>query len=153
MKEENVILLVEDCAEDASLALYAFKKWGIPNPVRVIPDGEQALEYLAGKGKYADRERHPLPCLALLDLKLPQLPGLEVLQWIRARRELDSLPVIVLSGTRQPEEFEQAHRLGANGCVNKTNDLNELYDLIQHLNYFSAASEYNNSAVEFFPES
>lgn len=153
MKEENVILLVEDCAEDASLALHAFRKWGIPNPIRVVPDGEQAVAYLAGTGKYADREQNPLPYLALLDLKLPQMPGLEVLQWIRARRELDNLPVIVLSGMRNPENFEEAQRLGANGCVNKSNDLNELYDLIQHLNYFSAASEFNNSAMEFFPES
>lgn len=153
MKEENVILLVEDCAEDVSLTLRAFKKWGIPNPIRVVTDGESAIQYLGGEGAYADREQHPLPALALLDLKLPQMQGLDVLQWIRARRGLDSLPVIVLSGTRNPEEFEQAHRLGANGCVNKTSELNELYDLIQHLNYFSAASEYNNSAVEFFPES
>ena len=153
MKEENVILLVEDCAEDASLALHAFRKWGVPNPFRVVPDGEQALEYLEGRGRYADREKNPLPCLALLDLKLPQMPGMEVLKWIRDRRELDNLLVIVLSGTRNPHEFEEAHRLGANGCVNKTNELTELYDLIQHLNYFSSASEYNNSAVEFFPES
>jgi CheY-like chemotaxis protein len=149
---DNVILLVEDCAEDASLVQLSFKKWGISNPVQVVPDGEKAVEYLGGQGVYADREKHPLPCLALLDLNLPQMSGLEVLEWVRKQQELSNLPVVVLSGTKDASHFEEAHRLGANACVAKSLDLAELYELIQHLNYFSLASDYNNSAVDWTPE-
>src|SRR5580704_12391757 len=149
---ENVILLVEDCSEDASLVQLAFKKWGITNPIAVVPDGEHAVEYLSGQGVYADRERHPLPCIALLDLNLPQMSGFEVLQWVRSRPDLLNLPVVVLSGTKDPADFEKAHRLGANACVVKTLDLAELYELIQHLNYFSLASDFNSSAVDWSPE-
>jgi CheY-like chemotaxis protein len=149
---ENVILLVEDCSEDASLVQRAFKKWGISNPVEVVPDGEHAVKYLSGEGAYADRERYPLPCIALLDLHLPQMSGFEVLQWVRSRSDLGNLPVVVLSGTKDPTHFDQAHRLGANACVVKTLELAELYELIQHLNYFSHASDYNNSAVDWSPE-
>src|ERR1700730_10532710 len=84
---ENVILLVEDCTEDASLVMRAFKKWGITNTVHVAPDGEQAVEYLTGNGPYADRNQFPLPSLALLDLKLPQMSGFEVLEWVRSRHD------------------------------------------------------------------
>lgn len=150
--EENLILLVEDCAEDASLVQAAFKKWGINNPIRVVPDGEQAVDYLAAKGNFSDRGKHPLPCLAILDLNLPTLSGFEVLQWIRAQKDLENLPVVVLSGTKNLTDFDQAHRLGANACVVKSLDLSELYDLIEHIDYFSHASDFNNTAVEWNPE-
>lgn len=150
--DENLILLVEDCAEDASLVQVAFKKWGINNPIRVVSDGEQAVDYLAARGAYADREQHPLPCLAILDLKLPTMSGFEVLEWIRAQEGLENLPVVVLSGTKNLGDFDRAHQLGANACVVKSLNLSELYDLIQHIDYFSRASDYNNSAVEWSPE-
>jgi CheY-like chemotaxis protein len=150
--KENAILLVEDCSEDASLVQMAFKRWGIANPIMVVPDGEHAVDYLSGNGKYADREQFPLPCLALLDLNLPQMSGFDVLEWLRSRHQFADLHVVVLSGTKDPTHFDKAHALGANACVVKTNDLAALQELIQHLNYFSLASDYNNSAVEWFPE-
>jgi CheY-like chemotaxis protein len=150
--EDNLILLVEDCAEDASLVVATFRKWGITNAVHVVPDGEQAVDYLAGRGAFTDRARHPLPRLAILDLKLPTMSGFEVLQWIRGQPHLEHLPVVVLSGTKNYQDFDEAHRLGANACVVKSLDLGELYELIQHLDYFSVASDCNPSAVEFTPE-
>ncbi|HEX3797227.1 MAG TPA: response regulator [Verrucomicrobiae bacterium] len=152
MKADNVILLVEDSTEDASLVQLAFKKWGIGNPVHVATDGERAVEYLGGDGMYADRDKYPLPTLTLLDLNLPQMSGFDVLQWMSERPGLKKLPVVVLSGTKDPTHFEQAQRLGASACVAKSLDLSELYELIQHLNYFSLASDYNNSAVDWTPE-
>lgn len=149
--DENLILLVEDCAEDASLVVAAFKKWGISNPVLVVPDGEKAVDYLAGRNTSGGTEP-PLPCLAILDLKLPTMSGFEVLQWIRSHPRLERLPVVVLSGTKNLKDFDEAHRLGANACLVKSLDLSELYELIQHLNYFSVASDFNNSAVEWTPE-
>ncbi|HWF18811.1 MAG TPA: response regulator [Verrucomicrobiae bacterium] len=149
---ENAILLVEDSSQDANLILAAFKKWGVNNPIQVVLDGERAVEYLGGQGEYADRDKHPLPCLALLDLHLPQMSGFEVLQWIRAQPNLTNLPVVVLSGTKDPSHFEEAQRLGANACVPKTLEHTALFELIQHLNYFSVASDYNNADVPWTPE-
>lgn len=151
MNEENVILLVEDCSEDASLVLIAFKKWGITNPIRVIPDGEEAVDYLAGNGRYADREEYPLPCLALLDLNLPQMSGFDVLTWRQSQPDLSNLPVVILSGTKNRADFEKASRLGAVACVVKSQDLAELHDLIQHLNYVSITFDQKGN-VEWFPE-
>jgi CheY-like chemotaxis protein len=154
--KENVILLVEDCSEDASLVQIAFKRWGITNRVLVVPDGEHAVDYFAGHGQFADRQQFPLPCLALLDLNLPQMSGFDVLAWLRGRHQFADLPLVVLSGTQDPTHFDKAHQLGANACVVKTNDLAELHDLITHLNYFSVASVLNSDlssgAVEWFPE-
>ncbi len=153
---ENAILLVEDCSEDASLVQIAFKKWGIRNPILVVPDGEHAVDYLSGNGRYADRERYPLPGLTLLDLNLPQMSGFDVLEWLRSRHEFADLPVVVLSGTKDPTHFDKAHALGANACVVKSTELNELHDLIVHLNYFNIPSQLKNDlnpgAVEWFPE-
>ena len=129
----------------------AFKKWGITNPIHVIPDGEEAIEYLGGNGRYADREEHPLPCLALLDLNLPQMSGFDVLGWLRSQPHLGNLPVVILSGTKNREDLDKAHRMGAVACVVKSQDLAELYDLIQHLNYFSHAFDHKGN-MEWFPE-
>lgn len=156
MTKENAILLVEDCSEDASLVQMAFKRWGIRNPILVVPDGESAVDYLSGKGKYTDRENYPLPFFALLDLNLPQMSGFDVLEWVRGQHQFADLPIVVLSGTKDPTHFDKAHALGANACVIKTNDLTELHDLIIHLNYFSVPSQLNSDlnagAVEWFPE-
>ena len=80
------------------------------------------------------------------------MSGFDVLEWVRSQPNLSNLPVVVLSGTKDTTHFEHAHRLGANACVAKSLDLAELYELIQHLNYFSLASDFNNSAVEWTPE-
>lgn len=149
---ENVILLVEDSSQDANLVLSSFKKWGITNPVQVVTDGEHAVDYLSGQGEYVDRIRYPLPSLALLDLHLPQMTGMEVLQWIRSQPKFANLPIVVLSGTKDPTHFEQAQRFGANACVAKTLELTGLQELIQHLNYFSVASDLNRSDVPWTPE-
>ena len=149
---ENVILLVEDSAEDAGLVRASFRRWGIKNPIDTVTDGDQAIAYLSGLGVQEGRAPREMPVLAILDLTLPNVSGFEVLEWIRARREFNALPVVVLSGTKNLKDFDQAHRLGANACVVKSLQLNELYELIQHLDYFAASSEYPATDVEWSPE-
>lgn len=149
---DNVVLLVEDSAKDVDLVLSCFKQWNFTNRVYIAADGEQGINYLAGEGKYADRSYYPIPTLVLLDLSLPKVSGLELLKWLRAQPEIGKLPVVVLTGSKNLDDFNQAYHLGANACTAKTLDLAELRDLLQHLNYFSVATDYNSSAVDWFPE-
>ena len=150
--KENVILLVEDSAEDADIVLASFKRWGITNPIHAVTDGEQAIDYLSGRGTYADRGADRLPTLAILDLSLPLRSGFEVLEWIRAQPKLSALPVVVLSGTKNLQDFDKAHKLGANACVAKSLELEELHELIHHLNYFSLSFEYPSTDAEWSPD-
>jgi DNA-binding response OmpR family regulator len=84
-----------------------------------VLDGEEAVVYLAGEGRYADRLRYPLPGLVLLDLKLPRRSGLEVLQWLREQQVLRRLPVVVLSSSREATDIDRAYDLGANSYLVK----------------------------------
>ncbi len=149
---ENLVLLVEDCEPDADLLLHSFKHWGVTNPVCVVTDGQRATDYLTGAGAFVNRDQHPLPIVVLLDLYLPGMAGLLLLEWIRTESELRTLPVVVLSGTKNRADFEKAYALGANACLVKSVDLAELRDLIRDLDYFSLASPTNAAALDFFPE-
>ena len=128
------ILLVEDNEDAVFLAQAAFKKTGITNPLSVVGDGREALNYFKGAGKFADRERFPLPYLVLLDLKLPQIPGLDVLKWIRQH----GLPtiVIVLTTSDDNSDVSLAYRLGANAYLVKPNSLEKLFEVMQNLKNF-----------------
>src|SRR4051794_15702703 len=96
----KTILLVEDDDNDVFFLTYAFESAGIVNPVVVVKDGQEAIDYLAGTGRYSDRGIYPLPCLVLLDLKLPVRPGLDVLRWVGQQPHLKPLLVIVLTSSR-----------------------------------------------------
>ncbi len=150
--KENLVLFVEDSPEDVDLVRATFKRWGVTNPVRVVGDGEQAMDYLTGQGEFADRKQYPMPSLVLLDLLLPKISGLALLQWIRSHPEINALPVVVLTGSKNLDDVDQAYHFGANACAAKTLGLPELHDLLQHLNYFSLASDFHSSEVEWFPE-
>src|SRR4030095_7438468 len=91
----------------------AMKKMGVTNPIQVAQDGQEAIDYLQGADKFADRAKFPFPCLVLLDLKLPYVMGLEVLKWIR-QQPGTVLPVIMLSASAQDEDIAASYRLGAN---------------------------------------
>jgi len=116
------ILLVEDEPNDVFFVQHAIEQAGVLNPVHVSPDGQDAIDYLNGAGKYTNRQRFPLPCLILLDLKLPRVMGLDVLKWIRDRPELTAI-VIVLTSSRQDEDIHAAYRLGANAYLVKSPEL------------------------------
>jgi CheY-like chemotaxis protein len=115
----EVILLVEDSADDVFFMGRAMKTAGVATPLQVAKDGQAALDYLGGTNGYADRVKFPLPCLVLLDLKLPQILGLDVLKWIRSRPEFLTLPVIVLTSSGERSDLDRAYRLGANSFMVK----------------------------------
>lgn len=115
----DCILYADDDINDAFFMQYAFTDAGIFNRLQIITDGQAAINYLAGVGSFSDRLRYPLPCLALLDLKMPRKTGLEVLAWIRAQPRFCCLPVIVFTASANPADMEKAGRLGANSFVVK----------------------------------
>ena len=96
----------------------AIKKVGLINPIQVASDGQQAIDYLSGAGKFADRKNFPLPCLVLLDLKLPHVMGLDVLKWIR-QQPGEPLVVIIMTASAEPSDIRTAYRLGANAFLIK----------------------------------
>ena len=132
----NTILLVEDEENDVFFLKYAFKEVGILNPMQVAQDGKEAMDYFSGHGDYADRERFPLPCLTLLDLKLPRVMGLEVLKWVREQPELKTQIVIVLTSSRLEPDIEMAYQLGANAYLVKPSSPPELRELATGIKQF-----------------
>ena len=129
MRSDAVILLVEDRVDDVFLMLRSFDHAGIKNPVQVARDGEEAIEYLSGVGKFSNRHLYPLPDLVLLDLKLPKINGFEVLRWIRAESDLCGLRVIVLTSSQDIRDVNNAYAIGANSFLVKPMDFHRFVEL------------------------
>lgn len=130
------ILQVEDDPNDVFFMERAFKAAGITHPLRVVRDGQAAIDYLSGAGEFSDRAQWPLPCLILLDLKLPLRDGFEVLAWIRQQPQLQLIPVIVLTSSAREADVDQACLLGANSFLVKPSDLKERAELARALNEY-----------------
>lgn len=122
----DVFLLIEDDSNDQVLIRRSFQKAPTTTRVVVANDGDEALSYLSGIGNFSDRERFPLPCVILLDLKLPRRSGLEVLAWVRKYTPLRQVPVIILTSSYQEEDVRSAYDLGANSYLVKPVDLDDL---------------------------
>ncbi len=122
------ILLVEDDEQDIFFAKRAFRQASLRNPLRVVRDGEQAIAYLRGEGKYFDRQKYPLPMLVIMGFNMPRKTGLEVLAWIRKHDEFKELAIVMLSpASPQVEpEVQQARRLGITAHLTKAPDSREL---------------------------
>ena len=131
----KTILQVEDDANDVFFLQHAMTKAGVPNPILVVSDGREAIEYLKGAGKFADRGKFPLPCLVLLDLKLPHVMGLEVLRWIREKSGL-TLAVVLLSASGDDADIASAYRLGANAFLVKPTQANKLVEMAKAIQDF-----------------
>jgi CheY-like chemotaxis protein len=125
----DVILLAEDNEDHAVLTRRAFKQSGLVNPLFVVEDGEQAIAYLKGEGKFANRSEYPLPTLLLLDLKMPRKNGFEVLEWLRGQPELAALRVVVLTTSDQIHDVNRAYQLGANSFLTKPVDFRDFVQL------------------------
>lgn len=113
------LLLVEDEEDDVLFMQIALKRAGVTNRLQLVPDGRETIAYLNGDRQYCPRQDYPLPGLVLLDLRLPQVPDLDVLKWIRQRPAFHHLHVIVCSSSCQTSDVETAHRLGASAYVIK----------------------------------
>ncbi len=130
---KTCILHVEDEEDDVFLLQQAFRRAGIAEPVQVVSDGQQAIDYLEGNGAYADREKHPVPHLVLLDLKLPNRSGLEVLEWMRGQSAHKTTLVVALTSSDQAADVKGAYERGANSYVVKPSGVQQRVEMVQHL--------------------
>jgi two-component system response regulator len=135
MKEKS-ILLVEDNPDDIKLTQWAFKKCGIANPVVIIQDGAEALEYLFGTGAHGGRDPADTPTVMLLDIKLPKVDGLEVLRRLRADPRTRRLPVVVLTSSKEDQDIITSYNLGANSYVRKPVDYDQFLDAVHQLGLY-----------------
>ena len=131
------ILLVEDKAQDVELTLAALENQRLANEVVVARDGVEALDYLHARGKFAGRPAGD-PAVVLLDLKMPRLNGLEVLRQVKADPELKSIPVVMLTSSREEPDLVQSYELGVNAYIVKPVDFRQFNDAIRHVGAFWA---------------
>jgi CheY-like chemotaxis protein len=124
MNDAGTILLAEDREEDVILIRKAFERGKIPNPLSVVRNGEEAISYLAGAGRFSDRVRHPFPVLLLLDLNMPGTDGFDVLRWVKRQPFLSGLRVVVLTSSEDIRDVNLAYQLGATSFLVKPLDFN-----------------------------
>ncbi|HZZ41347.1 MAG TPA: response regulator [Tepidisphaeraceae bacterium] len=137
MAELKPILLVEDNPKDIELTLVALAKTNLANDVITLRDGAEALDYLYCRNKYADRP-NGTPAVILLDLKLPKVDGLQVLQTVKTSPELKSVPVVMLTSSREEQDLLRSYKLGVNAYVVKPVGFNEFLSAIADLGIFWA---------------
>ncbi len=136
MNNEKYILLVEDNADDETLILRALKKNNICNKVDVVRDGREALDYLFGAGAYSERDISVQPQVILLDLKLPKVDGLEVLQQIRSDQRTRLLPVVILTSSDEEKDLINGYSLGANSYICKPVDFEQFSEAVRQLGLY-----------------
>jgi CheY-like chemotaxis protein len=132
----KTILLIEDNQSDVELTRRAFERSHIANELIVVEDGQEALDYLMGEGNWAGRDVTDLPTLTLLDLKLPRLPGLEVLRRIRADPRTRRMPVVILTSSKEESDVAQGYDLGVNSYICKPIDFEQFTRATEQLGLF-----------------
>ena len=125
------ILLVEDDHNDVFFFRRAAELAGLQNPIHVARDGREVTAYLSGTGEFGERKNHPLPALVIMDLNLIEMPGLEVLKWIRQESQCPAVPVIVLTSSSSDLDVFAAYRAGANSFLIKPSDPDQLIELLK----------------------
>ncbi|HTN28883.1 MAG TPA: response regulator [Burkholderiales bacterium] len=133
---EKMILLVEDNPDDEALTMRALKQSKLANEIVVTRDGQEAVEFLFGTGKYEGRDLSHMPTVILLDLKLPKVSGLEVLQQLRADPRTRLTPVVVLTSSSEDEDMMRSYQLGANSYVRKPVIFGRFADAVSQLGLY-----------------
>ncbi len=132
----ETILLVEDNPDDVELTRRAFRKNNIANNMVVARDGVEALDYLFGRGAFADRDVRDPPRLVLLDLKLPKLDGLQVLERLRADERIKLTPVVILTSSKEEQDLVSGYQTGANSYVRKPVDFNQFVEAVRQIGLY-----------------
>jgi len=130
------ILLVEDNANDAELALYALKKHHIANHIEIVHDGAEALDYVFCTGAYTHRRIEDVPRVVLLDLKLPKVDGLEVLRRIKSNSHTCLIPVVVLTSSQEERDIVESYKLGVNSYIVKPVDFEQFVEAVRQLGLY-----------------
>ena len=133
MDKPKSILQVEDDDNDVMFLKLALESAGVTVPLRIAVDGQEAIDYLSGTAPFTDRQAYPDPSLVLLDLRIPKIPGLEVLKWIRKQPALKKIPVLVLTSSDAKRDIEDAYRLGANSYFVKPINPPDLLEIVKHI--------------------
>lgn len=130
------LLLVEDFEEDAILTMRALKKYNLANEIKWVADGEEAIDFLFAKGKYENRQKENTPTIILLDLKLPKIHGLDVLEAIKKDSVLSHIPIIIMTSSKENEDIEKAYALGANSYVVKPVDFQQFAEAVKEIGIY-----------------
>ena len=126
MDRNLTILIAEDNQDDAFFLERACRKIGLKNPVQILTDGAEVIDYLKAAGKYENRSEYPFPSVMFIDVKMPRVNGFEVLKWLQENQHCKVIPTMMFSSSEQPEDVDRAYQLGANAYLVKPN-------LIEHL--------------------
>jgi two-component system response regulator len=130
------ILLVEDNARDMELTLHALRRGNLANDVAVVRDGEEALDFIFGRGKFKERNTDHQPRLVLLDLKLPKVDGMEVLRELKSNAATRAIPVVVLTSSREQQDLVNSYQLGVNAFIQKPVDFESFRDTVKQVGLF-----------------
>ena len=138
MNDENEveILLVEDNQTDAELAIRALRKRNLANRLEWVKDGAEALDFIFATGKYAERNVNNTPKVILLDLRLPKVDGLEVLQKIKSDDRTKKIPVVILTSSNENRDITECYKLGVNSYINKPVDFDNFSETVSKLGFY-----------------
>jgi two-component system response regulator len=130
------ILLVEDNPTDAELTMRALKRKNLINRLLWVKDGAEALDFLFAKGEYSDRDPNDIPKLILLDLRMPKVDGLEVLQEIKDDERTKRIPVVILTSSKEDRDIVESYKLGVNSYVSKPVEFDEFIDAVSTMGFY-----------------